>query len=112
MIKEIYSNLPEGVTKNYFKSYIIKIDSGLLNPGYVNTGLNKIENKLGFSDMSEQSQTKPDFITKRLDAYNKWLQDPLQITESEFDLVQTYRYENSLMTKEEEVEYENKLFGV
>lgn len=115
MIKEIYTSLQNGETKDYIKNYILKIDNNLIQPNYVNTGIktSTISN-LGFSqdELESKTESKIDFVSKRLEIYNKWLQDPVQITKDELELVQTYRYESNLMTKEEEVEYENKLFNL
>lgn len=117
MIKEIYCSLQNGETKDYIRNYILKIDNNLIQPNYVNTGIKPkadISSNLGFSqeELESKTESKTDFVSKRLETYNKWLQDPVQITTDELELVQTYRYESSLMTKEEEVEYENKLFNL
>lgn len=42
-------------------------------------------------------------------AYNKWLHDESSVTVEQCKMVLLYRYENDLMTREEEAEYENEM---
>lgn len=115
MIKEIYTSLQNGETKDYIRNYILKIDNNLIQPNYVNTGLrNSTINNLGFTPEEANQNIEPvkiDFVSKRTELYNKWLQDPLSITSDELDFVLDYRLENGLMSPDEEADYLNKLMG-
>lgn len=105
MLNEIYSILPEGKTKTYIKKYIVKFDAGLINPWYTNkNNIQSVEDKLGFSTEFSTSESIS-FSDKRLAAYTKWKQNPDSVSLHEFNLVQDYRCENSLMSPEEETKY-------
>lgn len=113
MLRECYSDVREGETKEYLRKFLVKIGAGLTAPGYIPTPTNSkntIANSLGFTEEAENP-----FIpyTKRNPAelYNKWQQDPLSVTSSELELIHTYRWENDLMSEEESQEYEKKLFS-
>lgn len=112
MLEEIYVSLPEGETKSYIHQFIVKINSGITKPGYVNTGLNTIESSLGFPILdSGDSGDSNSNIDKRKLKYNLWLQNPSLLNKNDLELVETYRYENDLLSPEETIQYENKLFG-
>lgn len=114
MIREIYSSLSEGETKEYLKGYIVKIDHNLIQPNYVNTGLRSSSkydiDSLGFSQSDPINPIN--HIDAREQAYNEWLKDPLQVSEESLQLVQTYRYENDLMNEEESNAFESNLFSL
>lgn len=87
--------------------------------GYLRQFLSKIENE----QVSAQYTTKPtlvekldlepsakiDLVEQRKQAYNKWLVNPTKCSIQEHARAQMYRYENDLMSAEEESSYEQKL---
>lgn len=117
-IKILYSDCREGDTKLYLKKQLLKIDAGVVNAGYVNTSptygakQNPLES-LGLTDISDAEQKPFVPYSDRNPAalYAKWQNDPLSITSEELELVQTYRWENGLMSPEEAELYESKLFN-
>jgi hypothetical protein len=44
-------------------------------------------------------------------AYKKWIENPSRLSVYELESAQAYRYENDLMSPEEEKEYETKFMG-
>ena len=112
MMRECYGSLPEGDTKEYFRKFLLKIGAGLTVAGYVaqNKPTPNSAESLGFSETSTSTSTS--YNRAKAEAlYHKWMEDSLLVTESEFELVQTYRFENDLMSAEEEAEYTAKLIG-
>lgn len=88
--------------------------------GYLRLFLSKIENE----QVSVQYTNAPTLVEKldldsppmktdlkalRLSAYNKWLSNPASCSLVEHTRAQMYRYENDLMSPEEESDYEKKL---
>jgi hypothetical protein len=62
----------------------------------------RIEDRLGFG----VSQAPIDLAAMRLEAYEKWKTNPADTSVREMGRVLMYRYENDLMSPEEEREYE------
>jgi hypothetical protein len=114
-LKELYASCPAGETKEYLKQYLIKIGVGITGASYFLTSPAKptVEDSLGFTSDSDVSQIEFKSYASQNPAelYQKWLQDPLTITASELETVQTYRYENDMMDDAEEAAYFNKLMG-
>lgn len=115
-IKILYADCRDGDTKLYLKKQLLKIDAGVVSAGYVNTSStygakqNPLES-LGFSTESEE---KPfvSYVERNVSQLHvKWQQDPLSVTSEELELVQTYRWENNLMTEEESQHYEATILG-
>lgn len=92
----------------------LEIESGLATPAYVEKesggraiGKDAI-NALGLDDNS----SGPVSISElREIAYNKWLVNPHLLNDIETGMANEYRYENDLMSPEEENSYENSLFA-
>lgn len=78
------------------KVFALKINLGITGPAFTSEPVRSLEEKLGM-DMPEE---------KRLAAFQKWKLSPNLCTDLERKLANTYRYENNLMTKEEEEQYE------
>jgi len=81
---------------NRLKVFLLKANLGLLNPAFTSAPKVSITEKLGLDSPEE----------KRLMAHRKWCVNKNICTPDEIKLVHAYRYENNLMTKEEEKEYE------
>lgn len=114
MMRECYGSLPEGDTKEYFRKFLLKIGAGLTSPGYIPTPARKntIANSLGFTEQDEVEKPFVPYAEKNVSQLHvKWQQDPLSVTAEEIELIQTYRWENNLMTEEESQHYETTLLG-
>jgi len=80
------------------KLFVAKMKLGIVNPAFSSSSQVHItlEDQLGFVDPA----------AKRKAAYEKWKVDPYLCNKQEFAMAETYRYENDLMTPEEEEDYE------
>lgn len=76
-----------------------KASEGITAPAYAAAPRETTEEKLGLQDPAEI----------KLAAYEKFLQHPSLCTAKELRLAATYRYENDLMSPEEEEEFENDM---
>lgn len=64
-----------------------------------------IEDKLGFSSPNPPAATP---IVKE-HYYQQWLESPDSLSMRELELAHTYRYENDLMTPDEEADFEKQI---
>ena len=94
---------------HYLRSFGDKISLGKISPN-----LSLAPAKPSFADSLELSEpnskqkptpTNPSNETLRQAAYIKWSINPETCTITELALVQTYRFENDLMSPEEETEF-------
>lgn len=88
----------------YLRGFRDKITVGSVAPQI--TLAPSISTKLGLDD---PAPTNHQFARKL--AYQKWLDSPSKLSVYELEAAQAYRYENDLMTPEEEKAYETKLMG-
>jgi len=86
----------------YLESFNLKITHGIIEPNHVVQ--ESLEEKLGFL---KTTSMLPD--ARRLIAYNKWLNNPLQCTPSEIQDANEYRYTNNLFSPEEQMAFEKSL---
>jgi len=84
----------------YLEGFLLKINHGIISPSH--TAQPSIESKLGLDD-PRPMQTS---LLIGEAAYNKWLINPLHATPHEIAEAMNWRYMNSLMSAEEEAEYE------
>jgi hypothetical protein len=114
-LRELYSDCREGETKEYLRQYLIKIGAGITNASYALTSTPRsksVEDSLGFSSHSPSSTES--FIPSqeyKESLYQKYQDDPMQLTSSELEIVQTFRFENDLMSASEEQLYLNQLMA-
>jgi hypothetical protein len=85
------------------KVFAMKLQLNLVAPAYIASAKKSLEERLGLDDTS----TSPE--RKRLAAFEKYSKLPSICTPEEISLAQTYRYENNLMTDQEESDYENSI---
>lgn len=79
------------------KLFIAKMNLGIVNPAFsISPVKQTLEEQLGVVNPSE----------RRAAAYEKWRRTPNLCNKQEVALANTYRYENDLMTPEEEDDYE------
>lgn len=76
-----------------------KASEGITTPAYTAAPRETTEEKLGLQDPAEIKRA----------AYEKFLQHPELCSAKELRLAATHRYENDLMSPEEEEEFENDL---
>jgi hypothetical protein len=88
----------------YLRLFLAKIENEQVSVQYTNAP--SIEEKLGLED---SPPAKQDLKAQRFQAYNKWLESPAKCSILEHARAQMYRYENDLMSPEEESSYEQKL---
>ena len=81
---------------NRLKVFALKANLGITSAAFTSAPKESIESKLGLENIAE----------KRLAAFTKWQLNPAFCTAGEVRLANEYRYENNLMTKEEEEKYE------
>jgi hypothetical protein len=111
-LRELYSDCREGETKEYLRQYLIKIGAGITNASYALTSAPKsksVEDSLGFFTSTE-SFTPPTQEYKE-SLVRKYHEDELQLTSEELEIVQTFRFENDLMSASEEQLYLNQLMS-
>lgn len=86
-------------TAKELKLFLIKSDLGALTPAVVIAEKQSMTERLGLVDP----------VSDREEAYNLWSRNPMLCTEQQIKQARLYRYENDLMSPEEEAEYENTL---
>jgi hypothetical protein len=87
----------------YLSTFRDKISVGRIAPQV--TLKPSLQDKLGFS----QKELTTNLVSQREQAYNKWLLSPLSCSIQELARSRMYRYENDLMSPEEESEYESQI---
>lgn len=107
-LKLIISSLKEKPTperialSRYLEHYSLKIDSGLFQPAI--TLKPSLEEQLELSPEHKPNPARASSL--RLQAFLKWEKNPSACTPKELLLVNEYRYENNLMSPEEETAWE------
>lgn len=86
-------------TAKELKLFLMKSDLGALTPAVVIAEKQSMTERLGLVDP----------VSDREEAYNLWSRNPMLCTEQQIKQARLYRYENDLMSPEEEAEYENTL---
>jgi hypothetical protein len=87
------------------KLFIAKNDLGAVKPAFVSVGRSTLEDRLGLDEVSTSSSPEE----KRKLSYDLWTKNPLLCNEEQIRQAQLYRYENNLMSPDEESQYENSL---
>jgi hypothetical protein len=89
----------------YLEGFALKISHGIISSAHT------LEPSM--SEKLELDQTRQEIIdsigSKRFNAYRKWRDFPNKCTPGEIEMSQMYKYENDLMTPEEELELEKSL---
>lgn len=114
VISSLATTSPSSPLIKYLKGYQLKIDNGLLAP-QITTSPSVFE-KLGLDDpqipqLSSHAVSK-DLATLKLFSYNKWRDSPSKCTIQELERATLYRYENDLLTPEEEASFEASMKGI
>lgn len=91
---------------NYLETFIFKLRNNLVAPA--------ITNKQSVADALELGDDTgaPRNMDFKRAAFDKYMDDPRKCSNLELENAQLYRYENDLMTVEEEIEYEQKAFSL
>ena len=90
---------------HYLEGYKGKIDLGINSPSLTLTPRATLMDKLGLGLESKDDSPPENLSDKRAFAYNKWNQNPASCTPFEIELAHLYRFENDLMSPEEETIY-------
>jgi len=90
--------------QTYLKTFALKAGAGLVTTH--TTTRQDIAEKLGLGESSTLSPTQ-----KREILFQQWQADPNSVSISDMELVQTYRYENGLMSEHEASEFETSLMA-
>lgn len=98
-LKERPSNKLRITLIKYLETTKIKAQAGLMTSQY--TVKPSIEQRLGFTNEPSISETKRT-------AYEKWSDSTKDCTPREIELAMLYRYENDLMSPEEEAKFEEE----
>ena len=110
---ELISALKESPTPSrmkiiqYLEGFNLKITYGVVNANYITNPKPTIEQQLGFTEEEPEHTLFPHELRQR--AYQKWLRKDPTITVKELNLANEYRYENNLMSAEEQVAFEKTL---
>lgn len=80
--------------------FALKADLGIVAPAFTSTERQSLEEKLGMESESPAA--------KREAAYSKYKVNPAFCTLQELRMANTYRYENGLMSPDEEARYEQE----
>lgn len=84
-----------------------KARMGNISAAHVRTPKQSLEESLGFVDDPETESMQ--INSQRQQVYEKYLKAPALCTEEEVKVALTFKYENDLMTPEEEAEFESSL---
>ncbi len=87
----------------YLESFSLKITHGVMQPQY--TAAPSLESRLGMDD----SPTVPSIPPAEL--YELWKVSPAKLLPKQIAAVQQYRYENSLMSPQEETAYVDSIMS-
>lgn len=79
--------------------FSLKMQLGIVSASHTAAPVTTLEERLGLESMTPAD--------RRSAAYSKYKLNPNYCSVEELKLVQTYRYENGLMSPEEESEFEN-----
>ena len=85
-------------TVQQLKLLTIKVDIGAVNPAYTSSAKQSTEDRLGLSYVSPEE--------RRLQAYKKCSENPRLCTRAEMLDAMTYKYQEGMMTAEEEEAFE------
>jgi len=85
------------------KLFLVKNDLGAVKPQYIPTPKTTVAEKLGL-DLDS-----PDLETRRAAAHELWMTNPHLCTPEEIKQAEIYRYENDLMSPDEEATFEEKM---
>lgn len=88
------------------RMFSLKAQHGIVSPSHLALGRESLESSLGFSTSHTHTKT----TTVEL-LYQVWQTHPSTLTPSQLQQVQSYRYQNNLMSSEEEQEYDMKLLN-
>ena len=89
----------------YLDDFAHKISRDSLKPNL--TLKPTLEDKLELD--APRAKTMDSLVALKNQAYQKWITNPSKCTSSEIARVHIHRYENDLMSAEEEAEYESKI---
>ena len=89
---------------HYLEGFKAKIDLGITSPNLTLTPRPTLNDRLELGDTG-YSTVSISIETKRANAYTKWLSSPQACTAHEIELTHLYRFENDLMSPEEESIY-------
>lgn len=89
---------------HYLEGFKSKIDLGITSPNLTLTPRPGVMERLELGDTGD-STVSISIETKRAKAYTKWLSSPQACTPLEIELTHLYRFENDLMSPEEESIY-------
>lgn len=84
------------------RMFSLKAQHGIVSPSHLALGRESLESSLGFS---AEPVTTTDLL------YQVWQTHPTTLTPAQLQQVQSYRYQNNLMSPEEEQEYDMKLLN-
>lgn len=85
------------------RMFSLKAQHGIVSPSHLALGRESLESSLGFT-------TSEPVTTVEL-LYKVWQSHPTTLTSAQLQQVQSYRYQNNLMSPEEEQEYDMKLLN-
>lgn len=86
------------------RMFSLKAQHGIVSPSHLALGRESLESSLGFT-------TSEPVTTVEL-LYKVWQTHPTTLTPAQLQQVQSYRYQNNLMSPEEEQDYDMKILGV
>ena len=86
------------------RMFSLKAQHGIVSPSHLSLGRESLESSLGFSTSHTQ-------VTTVELLYKVWQSHPSTLTPSQLQQVQSYRYQNNLMSPEEEQDYDMKLLN-
>ena len=95
------TQLIRALTLKELKLFLVKYDLGAVKAASTVVGRESLEDKLGLG-----VSTDTDKASIREAAYLQWKKNPELCTPYQLEQAQLYRYENDLMTPEEEAAYE------
>lgn len=85
------------------RMFSLKAQHGIVSPSHLALGRESLESSLGFT-------TSEPVTTVEL-LYQVWQTHPSPLTPAQLQQVQSYRYQNNLMSPEEEQDYDMKLLN-
>ena len=87
------------------RMFSLKAQHGIISPSHLSLGRESLESSLGFTTSEPVTTTTVELL------YRVWQSHPTTLTPSQLQQVQSYRYQNNLMSPEEEQEYDMKILG-
>lgn len=92
----------------YLETFQVKMERGIIRPAHVieGTKIQKLEVSLGMGEKPVEDPNEP----SASDLHKIWMDTPQKLTPPQIDRVMSYRFQEGLMTPEEEKKFVGQMY--